>query len=340
MKTIKGIFTLLFAMSLLQVSFATTIDKIIAFGDSMTDNGNIYKFTIETHKVIPLVPIIPKNPPYYEGRFTNGTNWIDNLATLMNVPLEDYAYGGSWAEPIKDSKINVPFGLDLQVAFYLVKSSFDFHKGRHLYVLWTGANDYIKGRSDPEYATTNAVNSIKTQIEWLIFYGAKNIYIMNVPDLGVVPQVAAQGRDYAVKITQLTEMHNRKLAKMIREVQQNHTDVNLILGETTQYFNDILINPSKYHLRNITDACYNGGYWLQNKFADSSEIQAAREAQLDVLNSPSLREVYLNSRLGSNDICNNPDEYLFWDHLHPTKAMHSIVSRLTLKTLQENNINS
>ena len=44
------------------------IDKIIVFGDSLSDNGNVYNMLAMAKNVIPLVPLIPKNPPYYEGR--------------------------------------------------------------------------------------------------------------------------------------------------------------------------------------------------------------------------------------------------------------------------------
>ena len=55
-----------------QSIFAEPIDKIIVFGDSLSDNGNVLSLTEKAKKVIPLVPLIPKNPPYFSGRFTNG----------------------------------------------------------------------------------------------------------------------------------------------------------------------------------------------------------------------------------------------------------------------------
>lgn len=339
-KLFNGILALFLAIYFSSLSYANKVDKIVAFGDSMTDNGNIYKFTVNAHKLIPLVPIIPKNPPYYKGRFSNGPIWIDNLAQMLNVPLDDYAYGGSWAEPLIDSKLSVPFGLDMQVSYYLLRAAFDFHKDRHLFVIWSGANDYINGRDDAEYATSKAVETIEQQIKTLIFYGAKNVYVLNIPDLGVVPAVAARGKNFALQVTQLSEMHNRKLTLMMTRLKHSNKDVKIIMGETTEYFLDIITNPSKYNFANITDPCYGGGYWLDDSYADINEINAANEAKLSILESPSLREAYLVGRLyGRKDkMCPNPDQYLFWDHLHPTRTMHSIVANLTYKRLTENGI--
>ena len=148
------------------LTYADSIDQIIVFGDSLSDTGNLYNFTSKAHKVIPSIPVIPKSP-YYQGRFTNGLNWIDDLSAAYQVPVDNYAYGGSWAEPLIDSKTNIPFGLDMQMDDYFLRHPFDMHRDKHLYIIWSGSNDYAHGRDNPDYATTNAVNSIRRQIEWL-----------------------------------------------------------------------------------------------------------------------------------------------------------------------------
>jgi len=130
-------------LCLFNPAYAKQIDKIIMFGDSLSDTGNIFSLTSKAHKIFPSIPVIPKASVYYEGRFSNGPVWIDDLALAMNVPQENYAYGGAWAEPLLDSQLSVPFGLGMQVSYYLVMSVTDFHKRDHLYIIWAGGNDYV-----------------------------------------------------------------------------------------------------------------------------------------------------------------------------------------------------
>src|SRR4051795_13352802 len=68
-------------------AFAASIDQVVAFGDSLSDTGNI---TIATFGQFP-------GDNYASGRFTNGTNttpstsgplglWVEQLAGRLGVP--------------------------------------------------------------------------------------------------------------------------------------------------------------------------------------------------------------------------------------------------------------
>lgn len=320
-------------------SMAESIDKIIVFGDSLSDNGNLFAFTTKAHKVIPMVPIIPKNPPYFEGRFTNGFNWIDDLSTAFQVPVEDYAYGGSWAEPILDSKLNVPFGLDIQVDDYILRHPIDTHRDQHLFIIWSGANDYVHGRPDPDYATTNAVATIQKQIEWLIYYGAKHILILGVPDLSMVPEVRAEGAEDMNAVRNLSEMHNRKLMTMMKAEQAENPSLNLMAYDITDDFNDIFINPEKYNLKETFKACYEGGFYFgRGKY--TAEIEAAKQVHLDLINNPSLNVAYRTglASLTGEVPCDNPDDYLFWDTIHPTRVVHQLIANKAMTFLQSHGV--
>ena len=49
---------------------ATPLHNVVVFGDSLSDNGNLYE--LMRHQ-------LPPSPPYFEGRFSNGPVWIEHL---------------------------------------------------------------------------------------------------------------------------------------------------------------------------------------------------------------------------------------------------------------------
>lgn len=332
------IFLLTTTFFFIQSSYATTIDKIIAFGDSLTDNGNLYALTKKANQTSPLIPIIP-NEPYYNGRFSNGPVWVEEVAKNLNVPLIDYAYGGSWAESFRDSYQVIPFDLNSQVNFYLLSTAPDFDIDKHLFVIWAGANDYSQGRTDMEYATTNTVASIKNQIDLLLFDGARNIVIFNIPDLSITPAVAARGPDVGAMISTISQLHNSKMAAMVEKEKQENPDVKIIMVDVTKIYRDILDHPDKYLLKNVKDACYGGNYFLQANMS-GRDMQAITNSHINILKNTSLKTAYLTSQAASRGAkpCANPDEYLFWDHMHPTQVAHKILATLLTSVLAENDI--
>ncbi|MEO7864792.1 MAG: autotransporter domain-containing protein, partial [Sphingomicrobium sp.] len=67
---------------------AQQIDRIVAFGDSYADTGNAFALGYNN----PNAKII-----YRTGRFSGGTNYIDTLANLLGVPVDNFAIGGALA---------------------------------------------------------------------------------------------------------------------------------------------------------------------------------------------------------------------------------------------------
>src|SRR5580692_5899980 len=75
--------------------------EFVVFGDSLSDNGNLYVGTSL------LGDPTPRPPMYATGEYTDGTNsvpstsgplglWIEQLAGFMNLPVpQPYAKGGS-----------------------------------------------------------------------------------------------------------------------------------------------------------------------------------------------------------------------------------------------------
>jgi hypothetical protein len=89
-------------------------------------------------------------------------------------------------------------------------------------------------------------------------------------------------------------------------------------------FNDIIMNTDfyneKYHVQitNETDACWEGGYTYQNPGFNAS-LGIAEDVAL--------------SYQGGKKPCASPDEYIFWDQIHPTTVMHRIFAEIVKEKL-------
>lgn len=321
-------------------AYAFEVDKIVLFGDSLSDNGNLFAISSSAHKVMPLVPVVPKEP-YYKGRFSNGPVWDEVLTENINIDLANYAYGGAWVEPTWDSGQVVPFDLNTQVNFYLVSASKDSGKEKHLYVLWAGANDYTPGRKDIEAATTKTIDIIQKQIEWLVYYGAKHFMLATIPDLGRVPEVVAKGPDFAAGVTKSVELHNAKLYKMIDNMKVKYPDVTFVVMDMREPFSDLMDHPEKYNIKNVREGCYTGDYMLSERMMNPAEIKAANDAvKIDLRNNDSLRTAYLTAKMyeQGTQSCEHPDEYFYWDHIHPTRIIHHIIALSAQEFLAQSGI--
>src|SRR6185312_11675771 len=65
---------------------AQQISRIVAFGDSYADTGNFFR----------LAGINPVSTQIYTtGRFSGGSNYVDTLSNLLQVPQFNFAIGGA-----------------------------------------------------------------------------------------------------------------------------------------------------------------------------------------------------------------------------------------------------
>jgi phospholipase/lecithinase/hemolysin len=134
---------------------AQRFDRIVAFGDSFADDGNIYELFGSTP------------PPLYpRGRFSNGTNFVDTMGQLLRVPIANFALGGAVTGPGSNNR---PAGFDQQYRAFLAgggpayypRVSGKFSKS-DLVVVSIGGNDaraYEKsfGRSPSAAAVASAI---------------------------------------------------------------------------------------------------------------------------------------------------------------------------------------
>jgi phospholipase/lecithinase/hemolysin len=252
---------------------AGTISDLVVFGDSLCDVGNVYQ-----------------EPPYWQGRYSNGPIWVSRFSELLGVPEPtlssaggtNYAYGGaetgfglSWTgTPNIGEQVYTYLDLDGRTP-----------SNTTLVVLWGGANDIfaaLPNVPNASAAVISAVANLGQHIETLAGGGATQFLVPNLPPLGLTPMGKElfwlmPGADL------LSEQFNTGLSA---ELDRLRSDLSVTIEGTDVHgmFLDAIENPSAYGLTNVTDRAMTA--------AEGTDVSG----------------------------------YLFWDDVHPTTYGHRILA--------------
>lgn len=326
--------------------YAANINEVIAFGDSLSDSGNLYKATKAMGVLDPNMPAVPKTPPYWQGHFSNGYTWVEHLALKLGLDLSDqtqfndYAFGGSWVEGVTYSHESFPPNLSTQVDWYIKAHHSSAAQSTHLFTIWDGANDYLKGRDDVDAATTRVVSVMKQSIERLINEaGAENFMILNLPDLGrtpyayFFPQLQAQ-------LSQITLLHNNKLADMVTELRLKYPTIKFMTFDIFTSFNTLL-NTGKINgvtFSKTNEPCYTGSYAKDDEKAKQGAALLKSLANIDIDNNPDLKHTYYRAFPMPVTVCSNQSNYVFWDVLHTTTAVNTVIATMAKDIVESNGL--
>ena len=207
-------------------------DNLVIFGDSLSDVGNLYKFL-----------------PYWNGRFSNGPVWIEQLAadlgmlapTPSSLGGNNFAWGGAQTGTGSSPAPVVP-NVREQVGLYLAT---EVVSPTALYVLWAGANDFFNGETDPSIPAGNMAAAVNT----LEVAGACNFLVLNLPPLGRTPMYLNNDAA-AAGITALAEGFNTDLAAGLASL--DGIGKTILLHDAYSDFTRILATPSQFGLQNTT----------------------------------------------------------------------------------------
>ena len=162
-------------------SAAMPLNKMVVFGDSLSDNGNLYEYM--KHQ-------LPVSPPYFQGRFSNGPVWVE-LVMQSYYPVNsqdhllDYAFGGAGVKEDDDSDDGL-FTLRREIDSYFLAHQ-DRADEQSMFVVWIGANNYLGVPDDAEKSLSDVSLGIQHGLQRLVDKGAKYITVVDVPNLGSTP---------------------------------------------------------------------------------------------------------------------------------------------------------
>lgn len=286
---------------------ATDFSKVVVFGDSLSDNGNLS---------------LAQSPTTTPTRFTTNPGLVamEHVASNYGYTLvpslaggTDYAWGGAG---VIDNSPGTPSGVPTisdQINGYLAAGAADPNA---LYSVWGGANDIFYHATMVAYSAetpTQAQTAIAVAggtevnlIGKLQAAGAKNIVVFNLPDIGTTPDAAAQDAvspGAAASLTGLSLIYNGQLNAGLAQLQTGIIPVN-----TFRLLHEMMANPSEYGFTNVTDPACGAG-------------------------STSLMCGPAGSGLPYTYATGTDQTYLFADGVHPTTAAHAILGQVVLSEL-------
>ncbi|KAJ1994267.1 hypothetical protein GGI25_005993 [Coemansia spiralis] len=279
-----GAVTLLFASVVAAEPISDTANLIV-LGDSLSDNGN--------------TAALLKSEAYWDGRYTNGYVWNEYTSRLLGMSLINMAYANASSNNditfMSSDGITIP-SLHDQVHMLLAKypSPNQFHLDNDAIQIGIGSNDLFEhavgllaGTVNLQDLAIRIAQSISTDIQLLINVGYKNIDLWSVPPLDKTPKVIALSASAYVK--PMVERVNSIISQYVGEVISN--------------------NSAKTQSVHIFDL-----YSLVNNCLEPQVLAA-----LDISD---YKDACYNTVNNTVSICHNPDQYFFYDDVHPSSRVH------------------
>ena len=283
---------------------AQKFDALYVFGDSLSDTGNVFETSGDQ---------FPPSP-YFEGRFSNGPNWIDYLGEDLGLSPSLVTGSASSTEGINFAFGGATTGSDNTIALTSsvfaglpsLQQEISYFTGRvptadpdALYIVWAGANDYLptQGSFVPSTSPDVPLENLSNAVTSLANVGAKNIMVVNLPDLGITPVATSVDQSLpgtSAALCAVSEAHNAGLKTTLNDLSQN-LDINIIPLYVDSLFEKISDNPGEFGLTNVTDSCLN---------------------------------------ISNGTVCSDQKEHLFWDSYHPTTAVHQILAEQAFSVLE------
>jgi len=285
---------------------ATAFDRLVVFGDSLADVGNVDQLTAS----VPLVPTTP-GPFYLDGRFSNGPNFVDLLAADLGLspPVQSlaggdvWAYGGARVTGTPPPVSLVVDDVDDQVDDFLARTP--VAEPDALYVVFAGGNDVssLAGSAGSVADARDAAAEVVFQVSRLHAAGARNVLAPTIPLIGLTPAFNGDPVD-AMAANALSEAFNDELGLGLDALASALPDLTLFRPDVAGLFADLVADPSAFGLANATEPAAPG--------------LEPGDASYDI-----------------SLIVPNPEAYLFWDDVHPTATGHALLADAFLTAIPE-----
>lgn len=282
-----------------------SIRQLYVFGDSFSDVGNVFAASNGTE---------PHPPSYYDGRYSNGRNYVDFLGQmLLNETMTTetvFAYGGATTNnsfiPSYSTYLEGPVpDVPNQIQNYLASpSAKEFAPSERLYILWAGYNDYwyyinnVNHSLDlpdlvdvAEHVTSHVFHSVDTLVQEA---GAERLLIVNLPNMAGFPDAGENKTEAQVTAyQQVISLHNSLLQAQLDTVKEKEPELDVRLLDAHALYQQFEDKSSWLGLLHLHSKCY----------------------------------------YDKDNICADPYSFSYWDSYHPQTATHKRIADAAINVL-------
>ena len=284
--------------------------RIVVFGGSLSDSGNL--FALQGRNNVPpsydldATAYDVPNSAYARGghHLSNGPTWAEQFAKARGWAADagpafasadpragNFAVAGARARS-NSTTWNVPMAA--QVGAFLQRPG-GGAPSNALYVIDFGGNDIrdalfvALAGGDPLPVLAEALQSIYLNMSTLYSAGARHFLVLNVPNISFMPSIAVYGPSASAGALQLTDGFNQQLEGMLAQLD-GMPGIDIQRFDLFGATNEVHDHRASYGLTNVVDPCI----------------------------TPDVAPYF----------CRTPDQYFFWDGIHPTRAVHAILARM------------
>ncbi|KAL2319274.1 hypothetical protein Fmac_028243 [Flemingia macrophylla] len=281
---------------------------LFIFGDSLFDNGNNNYINTTTSYQANYPPYGETFFKYPSGRFSDGRMIPDCVAELAKLPIlppylhpghVEYIYGVNFASggagALRETAQGMVTDLKTQLSYYKnIKKLFTQRLGqakaekilsKSVHLFSVGANDY-GALIDPNSSS-------------LLLPVNHQAFVDSV--IGNISDVIKVSTNFEFifgpcfeELSAIARLHNTALSKLLLELEKQLQGFKYSVTDFYSALSQVLTNPTIFGLKEASVGCCGGGPYRGDDSCGG------------------------NKGIKEYELCENPNEYLFFDSLHPT----------------------
>jgi len=219
------------------------IERVIVFGDSNVDNGNLYRLSGQAYPA----------PPRWAGRESDGPVVVEYLAKSLHASLLDFAVSGATtgvsniirsSDPRLQNAASTGMTSQLEDFFHSDAAP----RSTDLVVIWAGSNDIFEvqrnDRKELQQRINTATSNLEHAIGRLVSRGARHIIVANRPPRVVI------GSDNDLNGIDL----NAAISAMVDRARATYP-ATVVLYDDYAAIADMMHNPARYGFSDVSHQC-------------------------------------------------------------------------------------